>query len=318
MNLPLHSDIAWHTVSPEDVIRELTVDVALGLDPEEIQRRHVRYGNNVLEEAPPVPLWKRLLRQFHNLVIWILIFAAVISGVMAEWADALSILAMVLLKGILGFVQEERAERALAALQKLSSPMAKVRRDGSVQLLPASELVPGDCIELEAGDNIPADARQLTAFGFQTQEAALTGESLPNDKDAACLLSADAPLGDRRNMVYMGTVTSAGPATAVVVATGMHTELKRIAGPAPAGRTGTDATATPHGGTGESAGCCLSGDRGGYLPVATVARWPPAGDVVDLGQLGRGGCARRTARRDYADASAGAAADGQAECGGCR
>ena len=220
----------WHSVSPETAVHNLTGDTLRGLGREEVQQRRLRYGSNILEEAPPVPLWKRLLSQFHNLVIWILIFAAVISGVMAEWADTLSILAIVLLNGILGFVQEERAERALAALQKLSSPMAKVRRDGSVQLLPASELVPGDCLELEAGDNIPADARLLTAFGFQTQEAALTGESLPNDKDSACQLSEDAPLGDRRNMVYMGTVTSAGRATAVVVATGMQTELGRIAG----------------------------------------------------------------------------------------
>ena len=220
----------WHSTPSEQAIQQLATDVLVGLTADEVRNRSQQFGGNVLEEAPPVPLWKRLLSQFHNLVIWILIAAAVISGVLKEWADTLSILAIVLLNGILGFVQEERAERALAALQKLSSPMARVRRDGTLQLLPASELVPGDCIELEAGDNIPADARLLTAFGFQTQEAALTGESLPNDKEAACVLNEDASLGDRRNMVYMGTVASSGRATAVVVATGMRTELGRIAG----------------------------------------------------------------------------------------
>lgn len=220
----------WHSLSAEAATQSFAVDVDQGLGREDVERLRLQYGRNVLAESPPVPVWKRLLSQFHNLVIWILIAAAVISGVMEKWVDALVVLAIVLLNGILGFIQEERAERALAALQKLSSPMTKVRRDGVVQSRPACELVPGDCIELEAGDNIPADARLLTAFGFQTQEAALTGESLPNDKQADCQLVVEVPLGDRRNMIYLGTVTSAGRATAVVVATGMSTELGRIAG----------------------------------------------------------------------------------------
>ena len=220
----------WHCLPLESVTQNLTVDVHQGLDQHEVERRRLRDGSNVLKESPPTPIWKRLFLQFHNLVIWILIAAAVISGIMGEWADTLAILAIVLLNGVLGFIQEERAERALAALQKLSKPMAKVRRSGSVQLLPASELVIGDCIELEAGDNIPADSRLLTAFSFQTQEAALTGESLPIEKDTACQLDEKTPLGDRLNMVYMGTICSAGRATAVVIATGMQTELGHIAG----------------------------------------------------------------------------------------
>jgi len=149
---------------------------------------------------------------------------------MGEWIDTIAILAIVVLNGVIGFMQEERAERALASLQKLSSPMAKVLREGTVHSLPAIELVPGDCIHLEAGDNIPADSRLLSAFALQVQEAALTGESLPVEKEAVGTLPENAPLGDRHNMIYMGTVASAGKASAVVVATGMNTELGHIAG----------------------------------------------------------------------------------------
>ncbi len=220
----------WYAVSGYDAARELAVDLAHGLTAQEVAQRRELHGWNALAEAPPVPIWKKLVGQFKELVIWILIVAAIIAGVMGEWADTAAILAIVLVNGIIGFLQEEKAGRALAALQKLSSPMAKVIRDGALQSVPAREMVPGDRIELEAGDNIPADARLLSAFSVRVQEAALTGESVPTDKDADCLLNENAPLGDRRNMVYMGTVTAAGKASAVVVATGMNTELGHIAG----------------------------------------------------------------------------------------
>ena len=173
---------------------------------------------------------EEVLSQFNDLVIWILIVAAVISGGMGEWADTAAIAAIVLLNGLLGFIQEEKAGRALAALQRLSAPLAKVIREGVLQSIAARELVPGDRIELEAGDNIPADVRLLDGFGFRVQEAALTGESVPVGKDPKAVLDAATPLGDRRNMSYMGTVVAAGKASAVVTGTGMHTELGRIAG----------------------------------------------------------------------------------------
>ena len=213
-----------------DILKLLTVEPKQGLSTDDVPRRRNEAGANVLSESAPVPLWKKLLAQFTDLVIWILIFAAVIAGVMGEWVDTVAILAIVLLNGIIGFMQEERAERALASLQKLSSPMAKVLRDGEMQLLPASELVTGDCILLEAGDNVPADCRLLTSFSLQVQESALTGESVPVDKDADCSVNENASIGDRRNMIYLGTVTAAGKATAVVVQTGMKTELGQIAG----------------------------------------------------------------------------------------
>ena len=224
------SEPVWHIVSATEILKSLAVDPVLGLHDLEVIRRRKEFGENVLSESAPVPLWKKLLGQFSDLVIWILIIAALVAGLMGEWVDTFAILAIVLLNGIIGFMQEERAERALASLQKLSSPMAKVLRDGQMKLLPASELVPGDCLLLEAGDNVPADCRLLTSFSLQVQEAALTGESVPADKDANCSLTENASLGDRRNMIYLGTVTAAGKATAVVVQTGMKTELGRIAG----------------------------------------------------------------------------------------
>jgi Ca2+-transporting ATPase len=200
------------------------------LSEAQASERLSKHGPNELAQAPPVSALKRLLRQFSDLVIWILIVAAVISGVVGEWADSLAILSIVLLNGIIGFLQEGKAERALAALQKLSAPMAKVLRGGEPRAVPARDLVRGDRVELEAGDSIPADARLIECFGFRAEEAALTGESLPVDKDPRAVLSPSTAMGDRRNMVYMGTVAAAGKASAVVVATGMETELGRIAG----------------------------------------------------------------------------------------
>lgn len=220
----------WHMLPTAEILEFLGVDSIQGLPTTEVIRRRNQTGENVLTEASPESLWKKLLGQFADLVIWILIFAALIAGFMGEWVNTFAILAIVLLNGFIGFMQEERAERALASLQKMSSPMAKVLRDGKMQLLPASELVQGDCIQLEAGDNVPADCRLLSSFSVQVQEAALTGESVPVDKDSNCSLQENSSLGDRRNMIYLGTVTAAGKATAVVVQTGMKTELGRIAG----------------------------------------------------------------------------------------
>jgi Ca2+-transporting ATPase len=206
------------------------VSVEQGLATAEVQTRSRRFGSNNLTEAPPVPAWRRLVAQFTDLVIWILIVAAVISGMMKEWVDSAAILAIVIVNGIIGFLQEEKASRALAALQKMSSPTAKVIRDGALKTVPARDLVPGDIVEVEAGDNIPADSRLISGFGLRVQEASLTGESVPVSKDMDCVLEEGSPLGDRRNMIYMGTMAAAGKATAIVVATGMNTELGHIAG----------------------------------------------------------------------------------------
>src|SRR5688500_12359767 len=214
----------------EEMARSLGTDTAAGLDGGEADRRLARHGRNELAQAPPEPWWRRLGRQFADLLIWLLIAAALLSGVLGEWVDAIAILTIVVLNGVLGFVQEGRAEHALAALRKLSSPHAKVVRDGRLQNLSTAELVPGARIDLEPGDRVPADVRLIATAGLRVEEAALTGESVPADKDHREVLDAKAPLGDRVNMAYMGTAVAAGTASAVVVATGMDTEIGHIAG----------------------------------------------------------------------------------------
>ncbi|MEO6029457.1 MAG: cation-translocating P-type ATPase [Candidatus Binatia bacterium] len=221
---------AAHAVAAEEVVRALGTDVRVGLPSSAVLERRERHGRNELAQAPRDPWWRRLARHFADLLIWILIAAALISGVLGEWIDAGAILAIVVLNGVLGFVQEGRAEQALAALRKLSSPQAKAVRDGRSQNLLAAELVPGDRIDLEPGDRVPADVRLIATAGFRAEEASLTGESVPSDKDHRLVLHEQAPLGDRVNMAYMGTAAAAGTASAVVVATGMTTEIGRIAG----------------------------------------------------------------------------------------
>jgi Ca2+-transporting ATPase len=223
-------DYPPHSRSADDLAASFAVDVESGLSDGRATELVQHIGPNQLAEQPPVPAWKKLAAQFRELVIWILIVAAVISGALGEWADAFAILAIVLLNGVLGFFQEARAEQALSALRSLSAPMARVLRGGTWRAMPARELVPGDVIELEAGDNVPADVRLIDAFGLTIQEAALTGESMPVAKRADAILNAETPLADRTNMAYMGTVVAAGKAEAIVVATAMKTELGRIAG----------------------------------------------------------------------------------------
>ncbi len=219
-----------HALPVEEVAAGLGVRIDRGLDAAEVEERRAESGPNRLAEPPAPARWRRLLSQFLEPVIGILIVAAVISGVMRDVIDTVAILTIVLLNGILGFIQEERAERAMAALQRLSTPIAKVLRAGRLQSLPARDLLPGDRIALEAGDSVPADARLIRAFDLRIQEAALTGESIPVAKQADAVLDAKTPLGDRRNMVYMGTAATAGRGEAVVVAIGMETELGRVAG----------------------------------------------------------------------------------------
>jgi len=169
--------------------------------------------------------------QFRDFIIWVLIGAALVSGFLQEWVDAIAIVAIVILNAFLGFIQEYHAERALAALKKLSSPASKVIRDGHGQVISSHDLVPGDIVELEAGDSVPADSRigWLTS-NFAVQEASLTGESTPVAKTVSALSENETPLADRANMVYMGTSVASGKAKAIVVETGMQTELGKIAG----------------------------------------------------------------------------------------
>ena len=221
--------IAWHALASAEVVRRLETDAAAGLAQSQAAARLVELGPNQLQESPPPPWWRKLLRQFQDLVILILLAAAVISGLVGEWADTAAIVAIVLVNGLIGFLQEERARQALAALKQLSAPEARVTRDGETRSLPADQLVPGDRIELEAGDNVPADARLLKSASLRVTESALTGESEPVGKQADAAVAEAAGLGDRATMVHAGTVVAAGHAVAVVTQTGMQTELGRIA-----------------------------------------------------------------------------------------
>jgi len=220
----------WHMTSA-DVATALETDLKSGLTPEDARTRLAKYGSNELREKAGRGPLRIFFEQFQDLIIWVLIAAALVSGFLKEWVDAFAILAIVILNAIMGLVQEYRAEKSLAALKKLSAPNAKAIRSGAVASIPASELVPGDLIELEAGDNVPADARVVWHTpNFMVQEASLTGESTPVNKTDRSLDDKDVPLADRANVVYLGTSAVAGKARAVVVETGMQTELGRIAG----------------------------------------------------------------------------------------
>ncbi len=207
-----------------------------GLSSQEAQARLEQYGANRLEEPPKVPLWKKFLLQFADPMIIVLLVAAVVSLVTAlvegeSLADVFIILFVVVLNAVLGVIQENKAEKAIDALKEMTKAKCKVLRDGALRILTSEELVVGDVILLEAGDAVPADARLIEAASLKAEESALTGESVPSDKYAETLISesGEVPLGDRSNMVYTGTTIVYGRGKAVVVATGMDTEMGKIA-----------------------------------------------------------------------------------------
>ncbi|MDZ4683752.1 MAG: cation-translocating P-type ATPase [Planctomycetaceae bacterium] len=224
------SPTAPHARAANDVVAALQTDVERGLAADVVAARQAEYGPNQLAEAEAEPWWRALLAQFNQLVVWILIAAAVLSGLLADVTDTVAILSIVLLNGLLGYFQEARAAKALEALRNMSTPQCKVIRDGTLQTVAAAELVPGDLLQLEAGDHVPADARLVTAFSLMAQEAALTGESVPVNKRADESLEANALIGDRTNMLHLGTHITSGKGTAVVTTIGMETELGHIAG----------------------------------------------------------------------------------------
>lgn len=220
---------AWHTLSAEDALAQLGSTVA-GLTIQEAALRLAANGPNALKEGKRISPLRIFLDQFKSLIIWILIVAGVVSGVLGEIMDATAILAIVALNAVIGFYQEFNAEKSISALKKMTSPQAKVWRDQQVRSIPAVEIVTGDILALEAGDLIAADARLLQAASLKCIESALTGESVSVIKQPETLKQTDVPLADRENMVFMGTSVATGTGLAVVVATAMQTELGRIAG----------------------------------------------------------------------------------------
>jgi len=222
--------VPWHEMAVGAVLESLETDPRTGISEDEGQRRLAECGPNLLAEAERTTWWRILLAQFQDFMVLVLLAATTISYAMGETADAITIVVIVALNAILGFVQEYRAESSMEALKQLTAPTARVRRGGREAALPARDLVPGDVLLLEAGDRVPADARLLEVAGIEADESALTGESLPVRKQPAWSGGADTALGDRRNMVYLGTAITRGRGTAIVVDTGMETEMGRIAG----------------------------------------------------------------------------------------
>ncbi len=216
--------------STQAILDALGVDKSLGLNPAEVQARQEEYGKNVLPTDKGVDWLRLILGQFTDLMVIILIIAAVISAVLGEATDVAVILAIVALNAMLGIYQEYRAEQALAALSRLQVPQVRVRRGGQVQEISAEELVPGDMVLLEEGDRVPADGRLVDAVNLQIEEAALTGESVPVSKDTAAIQSSEnITVGDRQNMAFMGTAVNYGRGEMVVTTTGLQTELGNIA-----------------------------------------------------------------------------------------
>ncbi|MDQ7781598.1 MAG: cation-translocating P-type ATPase [Desulfomonilaceae bacterium] len=220
--------IDWHQLDPKETAEKLQSS-SDGLTSEEARQRQERYGPNVLIEKKPKSPWVMFLDQFKDFMILVLIAAAVVAGLVGEAVDSIAILVIVLLNAVLGFVQEYRAEKAMAALKKLAAPSATVIRDGRPESIPAGQLVPGDLVILEAGNVVPADIRLTEAALIRIDEATLTGESVPVEKHVAALEEAVPSIGDRKNMLYKGTLVTYGRGRGLVTATGMGTELGRIA-----------------------------------------------------------------------------------------
>lgn len=222
------NELEWHALNTEAVLKHLEVRNE-GLSSEEVDKRLQHYGPNQLKESPRPGFLALLWAQLNNFVVILLIIASVISALLGDYVEAAAIMAIVVLNSVLGIVQEQRAEQALAALKKLAAPDAQVLRDGARHSVPAYNLVPGDIVFLEAGNFIPADLRLLEAINLRVEEASLTGESLPVQKNAATVLEKNVPLGDRKNTAFMGTLVNYGRGRGVVTSTGMHTQLGLIA-----------------------------------------------------------------------------------------
>lgn len=222
-------NVTWWNQSPENVCLNLQTDLHKGLTNKEAEKRLKEFGPNQLPEQKRVSPLTLLISQFSSFIVWTLIVAALIAGFLGEWIDATAIGVIVILNALLGFFQEYRAEKSLAALRKMATPFSKVIRNGELQTLPSEKIVPGDLVLIEAGDRIPADGRIIQSIELSTQEAALTGESMPVHKIALPIEKPSLAVGDKKNMGFLGTVAVSGKGYLVVTETGLQTELGKIA-----------------------------------------------------------------------------------------
>jgi len=227
MNATTDSGAAWHTISADEVVKQLATSREKGLDAAEASTRLQKYGPNRLPEGKKRGPFMRFLAQFNNILVYVLFGAGFVKLMLNLWVDAGIIFAVVILNALLGFIQEGKAEKALDSIRNMLSAEARAVRGGETRMIPADQLVPGDVVILESGDKIPADLRLIDAKNLRTEEAALTGESLPADKTTDAV-PANATVGDRENMAFSGTMVVSGRAVGVTVATGSETELGRI------------------------------------------------------------------------------------------
>lgn len=226
----------WHSSSVEEVSKKLKTNINIGLSEEEAQKRFERYGPNNLKEKKKESIFVKFIKQFNDFMIITLIIAAIISAVVsklngeADYIDSIIIVAIVIFNAIMGLVQEQKAEKSLEALKKMSAPNAKVRRNGRVQEIDATMVVPGDIVILEAGNYVPADCRLINSYNLKIEESALTGENIPSLKDSSKILKENTAMGDLCNMVFATTIVVNGHGEAIVVETGMNTRVGKIAG----------------------------------------------------------------------------------------
>ncbi|MCB0000003.1 MAG: HAD-IC family P-type ATPase [Anaerolineales bacterium] len=221
-------DDAYHALSPAHVAARLGTDLEAGLAETAVSQRQEQYGANTLQVSQRTPWYVVLGRQFIDVLIFVLFIAAIISAALGEMVDAIAIVAIMLLNGVLGFVQEWKAEQAIEALQQMLAPRCRAVRSGHEREIGADELVPGDVVLLTIGDRVPADVRLVRSFDLKIDESSLTGESVPVNKGAEAV-ALDAPLAERPSMAWMGTAVTNGHGRGIVVATGMETEFGRIA-----------------------------------------------------------------------------------------
>jgi Ca2+-transporting ATPase len=220
----------WHTAAINETAARLGSNLTEGLSSQEANARLAQAGPNILSIEKKEPFWEEFFEELREPMVVLLLVTGVLYAIWGELADAITIFVIILTLNTVEVINEQHSKKAIASLRKLTEPTASTRRDGHFQEIPVEQVVPGDLLLLQAGHRVPADARLVEAFGLSVDESALTGESLPVEKNADAIANPNLPLAERQNMLYSSTLVSRGKATALVVSTGMSTEIGRIAG----------------------------------------------------------------------------------------
>ena len=225
----------WHTLLADEIRKKINTDMYKGLTDKEVIKLRKKYGYNKLDEKKKESIFIKFISQFKDFMIIILLIAALVSAIVSyfegtkEYTDSIIIVVIVVINALIGVIQESKAEKSLEALKKLSSPTSKVLRNGKTITIDSTLLVPGDIIELEAGNFVPADCRLISSYNLKIEESALTGETVPITKDAKVILPSNVALGDMINMAFSTTIVTNGHAQAIVTETGMNTKVGKIA-----------------------------------------------------------------------------------------